>query len=149
MTFFLFPSLSITFSYLLVASVPTCIYTVLLSIERVFKLVLFVQYRLLSLPRMHVASLWKEPLCDSWLYRYSLLTSKRLQDHVLYLARFQVASWLVLIFTCFKSHDISCDLLQLSKSITWRLTWSIPTPDTNAWLSSLEHQHDYCIRTTS
>jgi len=38
-----------TFSYLLVASAPSCIYTVLFSIERVFKLVLFVQYRLLYL----------------------------------------------------------------------------------------------------
>jgi len=64
----------------------SCIYTVPFNIERVFKLVLFVQYRLLSLPRTRAASLQKNPLCDSRLCRYSLLISKRLQDHVLHLA---------------------------------------------------------------
>jgi len=76
----------------------SCIYTVPFNIEQVFKLVLFVQYRLLSLPWTHAASLRKNPLCNSWLCRYSLLISKCLRDHVLHLAQFQVVSTCV-IFT--------------------------------------------------
>jgi len=57
------------------------------------------QYRLLyQLLWTRAASLWKNPSCDSRLCRYSPLISKRLWDHVLYLARFQVTSTCV-IFT--------------------------------------------------
>jgi len=98
MTFSLLPLPSISFSYLPVASVVSCIYTVPFSIERVFKLILFVQYRLLLLYRTRAASPWKNPFCDSQLCRYSLLVSKHLRDHVLYLAQFQVMSTCV-IFT--------------------------------------------------
>jgi len=85
----------------------SCIYTVPFSIERVFKLVLFMQYRLLYwLLWTHAASLWKNLSCDSRLCRYLPLISKHLQDHMLYLARFQVVSTCV-IFTCSQTSHVT------------------------------------------
>jgi len=64
-----------------------------------------VQYRLLYwLLWTCAASLWKNPSCDSRLCRYSPPISKCLQDHVLYLARFQVASTCVNLTRSQKSH---------------------------------------------
>jgi len=150
MTFSLFPLPSIAFSYLLVASVVSCIYTVPFSIERVLKLVLFMQYRLLSLPWTRAASPWKISLAivDLVAIRFLSLNvfevmccisldSKLCLDlcnpHSLQDKSCDVSH--DLLWPIDKSCDISCDQ-------SWR-----PMPDT--CLSSLVHWHDYQIRMTS
>jgi len=80
---------------------------------------------------MHAASLWKNPLCDSRLCRYSPLISKRLQDHMLYLAWFQVVSQLVQ------------SLLAL-RQVMWRITWSILTLRTNHMTSHVINPDARC-----
>jgi len=105
-----------------------CIYTVPLSIEWVFKLILFMQYRLLSLPWMHMASSLKDPLCDSWPCCYSPLISKRLRDHMLHLARFQVASTCV-IFTHFQISHVTYHVILIGP-LTNHVTSHMINPDT-------------------
>jgi len=72
MTFSLFLSPSIAFSYLLIASISPCIYTIPFSIEWVLKLVLFVQYRLLYFLEHVQLPPWKNLFCNSRLCCYSL-----------------------------------------------------------------------------
>jgi len=61
----------------------------------------------------------KDPFRDSQLCRYSPLISKCLRDHVLYLARFQVALTCVnLLSFPNKSRDASHDLHQPLRLIT-------------------------------
>jgi len=109
------------------------------------------QYRLLyQLSWTHAASLRKNLLCDSRLSRYSLLISKRLWDHVSYLARFQVTSTCV-IFTHFQIshvtyHVIFFDSPIKSRDVSHDRSRCL-TPNTR--LSSLKHRHNYHIRTTS
>ena len=146
MTFSLFPLPSIAFSYLLVASVVSCIYTVPFSIERVLKLVLFMQYRLLSLPWTRAASPWKISLA------------------IVDLVAIRFSSLNVFEVTCCISLDSKlclnlCNphLLQdKSRDLLWPIDKSrdvsydqfqCPMPDT--CLSSLVHWHDYQIRMTS
>jgi len=62
------------------------------------------QYRLLSLPWNACSFPLKEPLCDSQPCRYLPLISKHLWDHMLYLARFQVASTCVIFTRSQTSH---------------------------------------------
>jgi len=150
MTFFPLPSSSIVFSYLPVASASSCIYTVPISIERVLKLVLFVQYRLLYLLECMKLPLWKNlsVIVDLVTIRPSSLNIFKIMccislDSKL---RFDLCNLHLLPD---KSRDVLCDLLwPFDKSHDVSCDRSrCPTPD--AHLFSLNHQHDYWIRTPS
>jgi len=130
MTFSWLLPLSMIFSYLPVTSVSPCIYTVPISIEQVLKLILFVQYRLLSLPWTHVASLWKISLAivDLVTIHLSPLNVFEIMCCILLDSKLRLDLCNLHLLSD-KSHDVSCDLLWLSKYIMWCLMWSIPMPD--------------------
>jgi len=110
--------------------VTTCIYTVPSSIEQVLKLILFVQYRLLSLPWTCAASLWKIYSAVVDLVTICLLFSIHLRGHVLCLTRFQVTSTCI-IFTCFQTSHMMYHMISFDSSVS-HMTSYVINPDT--WL---------------
>jgi len=67
-------------------------------------------------------------LRDSRLSHYSSLISKRLRDHVLYLAQFQVASTCV-IFTCSQTSHVTYHVI-FTVSLTNHVMSHVIDPDT-------------------
>jgi len=126
--FYKLPLPSTTFHRLPVASMIPCIYTIPLNIEWVPKLILFVQYRLLSLPWMHAASLWRNHSVIVNLVTIHLLFSICLQDYMLYLAQFQVASTCV-IFTCSQTSHVTYHVISFD-SLTSHVTSHVTNPNT-------------------